>query len=253
MHGWNLPRPTGQVLLSQRPMGGATAGPTNLPQPLQIPGCALWLDSSQNPLPEGTPVPVAPDRSGQGRHCVADQGQSIPVYNTAAFGGLGALLCSGLSEYSLGGPLLQLIGPCAVIAVVQRSEGGSFFGVNPADQASTTGDTGLAIVGGVVYIGGDGGGYSTSAPLSANPTGPCLLRWYRDGSGWDFRMSGCDVVRLEGQLGTFTVRSLIHRHTVYDSPSNDLVAEVLIYAEGLMTVQRDAIEGYLCSKWGILR
>lgn len=210
-----------------------------IPVPLQIPGLALWLDAQAGPLPDGTEVPIAPDRSGQGRHCSASRG--TPVYRPTGLHGRAALECDGTTEYDLTGPSLVLSDDLAVIAAVATPDNSSFY-------ALKAGNTHLLVYLANSVFNRDDSNANNYQPFSGSMETGCLLRWYRTAGSWSFRATGQAEVSFTGIDGPLSVSSLVHDSSLGGSA---FIGEVLIYSSGVNGTDRANLETYLSSRWNL--
>jgi hypothetical protein len=220
-----------------------------------VPAPALWYDASRSPLSDGSPVAGLGDLSGFGRDAVASGAGPVPTYDAGAFGGLGAVECQGQADYVLVDPF-TLSGGFAVLAVVDRSTGSSFFALNPSQPAGS--GAGLCVY-------SDGETYAASDQLddfsidAYSGVGPLLLRWYRSAESVTFAGTGAAPITLLSYLnpaqpacmGPLTVSSFVHRQGSASDGGTDLLAELLVFDAALTGPQQVALESYLTAKWGV--
>jgi streptogramin lyase len=222
--------------------------------PLDIPGCALWLDGADlsSMTLSGINVTQWSDKSGSGNHAT---GGVSPTYSSSA----GAVLFNGTSSYlqtSLSAvPTVETVFAVfrasilptqtdagAVIFGATGSGGRGFVVITNATSGSTAyqlrydayavGNIALTPYGGVIYntltlataqyTGGQGAGSTNGSSF---------------GSFQSLSFSGSTTTRIGAVSG--------------GGFFNGTINEILIYNTALAAPQRQQIEGYLAAKWGL--
>lgn len=228
--------------------------------PLQVPGCALWLDAAtSNSITFGSGTNVASwlDKSGNGRHATqatasnqahwSDQDINGIVFNGTAgeclnlpslsFTSLSIFMVARATTYSFGGTFISLT---AGNGIYLRS----FTGAPPGPTYESYG---------IDY----GGSNYRYAPSSAVVDSARHL--------WSFTLpsSGLGTFTWDGNAGnntggftfaniatTFTNPSIgAYGQAPTSSPLTGYVHEILMYSNDLTTTQRQTIESYLAQKW----
>jgi hypothetical protein len=215
--------------------------------PTQISGCSLWLDGADpagtgSPPSIGTSVSTWVDKSGNGRNAISE-GTSIPTFSNRGITYNG----SGFYRTSYSAAL-----PAETLFVVFRwasigTGGPAFIGgtqwfqrllyVDPAESRW-------------IYFGGiaSWGRWNTS-PLSSNVDYMLGVTW--NSSSVILHLNGSSLATAGG-VGTIASFS--------GSPTDSLIGgggfngtmyEMIGYNTVLTTAQRQLVEGYLASKWGL--
>jgi len=233
-----------------------------LVSPLSIPGCSLWLDaadSSTISFSSGTNVSTWTDKSGQGNNATAVASgfasTVAPTYTASNkyvnFGGSSAmttnLTASSTTETGF------VVGSVTALATNTFLGGTVSGGFNTGGRQFRTSAGGT--YGTLTYNNGGVASYASIAmnsPFAINTIG--LLEYSING--------GAPTLYEYGTLlGTGTSATLTASRvtvigarggaTSYGEALTGNIYEVLVYNAALTTSQRQQVEGYLASKWGL--
>jgi hypothetical protein len=214
--------------------------------PTQISGCSLWLDGADpagtgSPPSIGTSVSTWVDKSGNGRNGISE-GTSIPTFSNRGitYNGSGSYRTS----YSAALPAETLF---VVFRWASIGTGGpAFIGgtqwyqrllyVDPAESRW-------------IYFGGiaSWGRWNTS-PLSSNVDYMLGVTW--NSSSVILHLNGSSLATAGG-VGTIASFSGSPTHSLIGPGFNGTMYEMIGYNTVLTTAQRQLVEGYLATKWGL--
>ena len=224
--------------------------------PRIIPDLQLWLDAAQlSGVSEGSAVDLWGDSSGQGRNATQATASSQPRYFQSIMHGRPALRFDGLDDY------LLLPGP-----VVAGSQARTVF---VAARVNVIGNKGLIDLGGgatlfssfmlspesAVRINGGNRVWQQSAPSNV----PAIMTVMLDGSSttnlsaWINQTAltvDSTVVATINTAGNGTVGGYSPAPTGFHSLAGD-IAEIIVYSRALSPAERQLVENYLASKYGI--
>ena len=215
--------------------------------PTQISGCSLWLDGADpagtgSPPSIGTSVSTWVDKSGNGRNAISE-GTSIPSFSNRGITYDG----SGFYRTSYSAAL-----PAETLFVVFRwasigSSGPAFIGGTQWFQRLVYVDPASSRW---LYFGGIASwGRWNTAPLSSNVD-------YMFGVTWN---SSSVIMHLNGS-SLATAGGVGNIASFSGSPTDSLIGgggfngtmyEMIGYNTVLTTAQRQLVEGYLATKWGL--
>ena len=232
--------------------------------PLDVDGLALWLDAADvNTLTlSGSNVTAWRDKSGLGNHAAPSVS---PTVSMAAFGGRQSLSFNG-STMDMGGSISITGDTLTVIAVYLTNSppnGGngqrviSFASPGASDWDSTLRCTGINIQGysanpneitlvrNNVLVANSGTQHQAGVPVIG-----CAQ--YTGAAGYAY-MNGTVGPTVAASSGTFGISTygIANQSTGTVERLNGYIGEVLVYSTSLSTTQRQQVEAYLASKWGL--
>lgn len=217
--------------------------------PTDIAGCQLWLDASQEAFANNDPVGTATDWSGQGHNATQGTAGQQPTFKTNIINGLPVFRFDGTAD-NLGGIATSNAARTVFIVLQKRS--------------AVTGDSQVAIsfnntITAVIFTnsGFFASGYGWYAPATAiggTVTNPNIL-------GMKFSSASSVTPYVNGTAGTpfdpdndyssGNAFRLGSTDTGPNNPSDIDIAEVIIYDTALSDSDRDSVESYLGTKYGI--
>ena len=199
-------------------------------------------------LADGAAVSQWDDLSGNARHLLQATGANQPLYTAAILNGKPVVRFDGVND-TLKATAFTLVQPEHVFIVIRwRSAAG-------AVEANNFGMDGNAANGGALYEASNSSNVAATAgaALAASPTGGATV-WHSysvlfNGASSELRTDGGAAV--SGNLGANNLGGLtLGARADAAGPADVDVAEVIIYASVLSTSDRQAVEGYLRTKWG---
>lgn len=230
--------------------------------PSEIASLALWLKADSLSLADGDPVATWADQSGNGLDATEADSAKRPVYKASILNGQpvvrfdgsndrlviadgGALNFAGVAEYTM---FVVGIGNTSNRSIISRGSPtyGAWsiaFKVAPPYPPDFARRDGL------------GGGANATCPNGA-PGQPFLYGMRYDGSslsGYDLGTAGTPaptVIALPTESGVSTYLA-VSSHDGSGSPFDGDIAEVLIFDAALSTSDREAMERYLATKYGL--
>jgi hypothetical protein len=228
--------------------GGAAAF-----SPLDIPGLQLWLDASQIVgLNDGDPVTTWSDLSGNGYDATQATASKKPLYKTNIKNGRPCVLSDGVDDalYSS----VVSTHPFTIYAVVYAAAN-----VGADHSFLTDGDSGGARRNVCTF--GDGSVPNAAKMSIYNGAGPiysanaltatwCVVAWVQNGASTKVYVNGTE--EISGNSGTDSINglTLMNRYTL-DVSLDGYVGEFALYQGAHGTSDRQAIQNYLSSRWGI--
>ena len=229
--------------------------PYSVFSPVQVPGCALWLDAadSSSVTLSGSSVTSWRDKSGNGGNATA----TGTITNPVSINGLKAMSYSGAtSTYFLG-------------AVTNTGSALSTFSVFIMNSTSYAAARIVSLAKPTVF---DYNSTLYAAPILRRGT---VLGAYRNNvdatvNGYTFGTAcvvssiytgATSTIYLNGTAGTGLASTGNFGYTNYEiggsfgeesvANLNGVVGEVILYNGGLSNAQRQQVEGYLAAKWGL--
>ena len=222
--------------------------------PLNVPGCALWLDgadsSSASMTLSGSSITAWKDKSGNG---VSFTIGGTPTLSNAAYNGRSSVYFNGSTNFYNTTFNLNLINHSFFIVVTETSGGNAgvlIFHNISAGTYDFNATNGLEF---------DSPEFGVEGNYANQPYSNLTYGIYGDTatsstSNLILYKNGTSVVTKTG-LTAQTSTGLVIGSRVY--PSNYMiymtgyVSEVLVYSTALTNAQRQQVEGYLAWKWGI--
>ena len=211
-------------------------------QPIDIPGCALWLDAADAAsltFSSGSNVSVWRDKSGNARDATSWTGTATKVGNAIYFNGSAALQTSlsastnvecGFVVFSV-----NANGVANTFIGSQNAEGGRQFRVNPTLQTVKQNIAGVL--------------YTTGTTIVNNTT--CLGEYTNDGTTLTHYLNGVfDATATSIAYSSGTTTSIGGRFGPSEFMAGNIY-EIIIFNTSLTTSQRQQVEGYLAWKWGL--
>ena len=236
--------------------------------PLDIPGCALWLDAadqSSMTFSSGNSVNLWRDKSGNNNNASQSTTANQPSTYTSANGLTG--MNFSLSNYFRGSFSSPITGN-KLSAFVILNMNSSTYGYGRALSLSTSNNND--------YISGAGGtnisrnssnvalwqeafgnGAATVGPFSINTSTTYLVDSMFDGTTHTGYLNGTSVgsAAISSNFSIYLFGIGFQAYQLVSSSSDYWVGyinEVIVYSDALSTTQRQQIEGYLAAKWGLL-
>jgi hypothetical protein len=224
-------------------------------KPTQIPTCALWLDASDATSITGTSVYQWLDKSGNANHATAVTGN--PTLTQNALNGKSVLTFGGATN--LNSPLSMPTTGALTYFCVARPAAGGFISVSAINGGGGNNRPNTLMMyessTGYWWFSGGVGGYdgntvtlatSTSRyDINANYWSPSFTQVNINGVSYASSTSAPASLTAGG---TFLVGRASGPATEY---WNGTIAEIIVYNSTLTTTQRQAVESYLGTKWGI--
>lgn len=226
-----------------------------------ISGLTLWLDASDSNTITLNDSAVSQwnDKSGNGYHCTQATASYRPTYVTSAQNGLNAVLLNSNNRYT------KSYMQNSTNTIISGSNSRTVFvACKNADTSVVTYPfslgtranllngqifwisswIGVHVSGGVIYWSTDLLNQDPSViTVQTNGTNVNQLLGWLNGSS--LSVSSSDDVTLDTQVG----------YTIGDSTASltwtGYIMEVLVYDSNLSTSDRESVESYLASKWGI--
>lgn len=253
---WGLTVPSTFTYSSNRP--GPTASPF---EPLSINNLRLWLDGTdvcgnKSAPADGTNMTVWIDKSGSNNHLTRSTGAGFPTYSLSTsavkFGGATSMLTSNVTS-----------APMTMFFVYKNYNGGGpMFSTNnipTVDGMWPNNGWDLPERNRFTVARQDGNNFSFwyiqfNTPFPLNRT--CMITVQYGGTAAGSSMAGyldASQIFTSTTLGTMT-RSFF-RLALRQSTTDYLTAdynEVMYYAAILPVAERQAVEGYLAWKWGLV-
>ena len=213
--------------------------------PLDVSGCALWLDAADRPtvtLTNGT-ITTVNDKSGNG--CNVSNGVGY-TYNSVLFQGRYPSFYRGLS-----GTNVDIIGSNTSFSLNQPF---SFFYVGQLLVTSggdylfdgNTNRVALYNSSPTLFAGSSIGGANAS-----NLNSPHVLVGYANTTNSSIFLNSTSIA--SGNIGTSNLSNIViaNRTGGLDNPYRGHICELLFYNRIPSTTEREQIEGYLADKWGL--
>lgn len=240
--------------------------------PRTLPGCALWLDAADLSTftLSGSSITQWNDKSGNARHAVGNTGtgtysatalnSSLPGVQITATGNMRSPMAAG-----------TLPSGCSVFVVYQKTGANQTFdaliGRSGATNTSWAGPFDLYSINGTStrrFIGsGDANNYAyaeTTGLAATRSTTPTIYHFNISSSApttWNESINGTTAsytLNITGGTPTYTdAATSVWLGTRGDGSTTMVgtISEVIIYNFVVTANQRQQVEGYLASKWGL--
>lgn len=215
--------------------------------PLDVAGCVLWLDADDPATLPNSPVDTWLDKSGLDNDASQATGANRPTLATWPLNSRTTLEFNGTSHFlTLGNPAsLQLDTDFTLFTVshiVDNISQNAIYSKNGAYFCNRAWDT----VDYFVEVGGDSSGYIIGAGSQA-----VISSWVVNSSAMNLYvggvLAGSDTLAITSQLFNIGVGGVEY----YSAFFTGYISEIVVYSSGLGAVDRQALEGYLASKWGL--
>ena len=221
--------------------------------PVQISGCGLWLDAADRSTftLSGSNVTAITDKSGTKTVTVT----STPTYNSSNFNGLPSFVFTSGTRFSV---TTSALGQNFSLVGVYRVTGTSGPSPNAVPIAvgspASGNETGMGWNGGSLYYNfydfGSGEGNTTVvSTINVN-----LIH-----VGVKSSSAPNMLTTVNGTVGTTGTSSYSNANTTINVGNAGTnfgflgnLAEAIVYSNALSVSQRQVVEGYLASKWGLL-
>ncbi len=227
------------------------------PIPLQVPGCALWLDASDaaSVSVSGSNVTQWSDKSGNLLHATQATAGNRPTYSAplsaVVFNGTSSFLSTSLTASSNTETVFAVtlfnntITNTNTILGQSSTSGGRQFCMNYVPNALST-NLQLVRMNQVVInqvnVTLQSNSRSLSGYVNQNTLGSTL---YFNGTPVN------TTATPTAFTGSFTTTIGTRGNTLFDQTFTGNMYEILVYSGVLTTTQRQQIEGYLAQKWGV--
>ena len=224
--------------------------------PLQLPGCALWLDAA-DPTTftlSGSNVTAWADKSGNGWNATA---AGTPTLTTAAQNGLSVITFNGLDQYFTSSLSLGTTQPLTMFIVAKSATTTGFR--TAVSLNSAPGARGSSLM---LYLSSSGFWWFSGGNVSTDGTTSTLAlstsRYDINANYWRPSYVQMNINGTAYTSSTSTPSSLTASSTMMVGRGqggteywNGTIAELLVYSNTLSTNQRQQVEGYLAWKWGL--
>jgi len=236
--------------------------------PLDIPGCALWLDAadqSSMTFSSGNSVNLWRDKSGNNNNASQSTTANQPSTYTSANGLTG--MNFSLSNYFRGSFSSPITGN-KLSAFVILNMNSSTYNYGRALSLSTlinndfisgAGGTNISRNSSNVSLWQEafGNGAATVGPFSIDTSTTYLVDSMFDGTTHTGYLNGTSVgsAAISSNFSIYLFGIGFQAYQLVSSSSDYWVGyinEVIVYSDALSTTQRQQIEGYLAAKWGLL-
>ena len=264
--------------------------PTAFSSPTSLPGLQLWLDASDSSTlydaTSGGSLVAADggvarweDKSGNARHATQSTSGSRPVRKTAIQGGLDVLRFDGSDDWFVFSSststfkFLHSTDSTVFVALTRSSTddasivdnvGGStagtgftmYFANGSASSDKITAFAGRGVSQQTTFINTSGNDFVPSGwsvvshvgqPLDATAAERSALR--RNGGATQSNNSSTNAASTSNASNDLRIGSFHNLNTSYTFGGD--IAEIIIYNSALSDTDREAVENYLMTKWGI--
>lgn len=227
-------------------VGALTAGAATF-SPTSIPGLQLWFDASQiTGKVDGDVMPSWSDLSGNARDAAQATAAKQPLYKTAIQNGKPVVRFDGVDDFMQTASTFTINQPNTIImaafnraptATLKMIQDGAVSG---ARQTLRRQSTQYSMYAGGVYVTQPG----TSVPAWD------VLTMVMNGASSALYSGGVSI--LTGNPGTGGLQGVtLAANYVGTEAGNHDIAEYLSYNSALSTADRQAVERYLGTKWGV--
>jgi hypothetical protein len=226
--------------------------------PTQVANLSAWYDASKlTGLNDGDTVTSWPDSSGNG--LTLDVLGSTPLYKTNIFGSLPAVLYDGVNDYNRRsdvGATAIITAAAGTFLTVFRTAGsiinGSLIGLVESGVAGDAHVNTVAAGTTIVSINDDGTVDTTAGKTIAVSTN-YIHTWYHSGGALynglsDTRTASMDTIASGNTTLAAGTDLFVGAATGFFSGH---IAEAVFYARDLTESERQSVERYLASKYGI--
>jgi len=237
-----------------------------LSRPANVPGCVVWLDASDSStltLSSGNMTQWT-DKSGVGNSMTPYSTYSNATVSTAFQGGLNVLNFSGTAVYKA--PASSAVYPLDVYIVLALKDTTSIlspFAINT--NSGTDNFNGLDFSEYTTSRWHNGSSFYNRTPNTVSPsnetsTSFLLINWSIADGNYVIRRNGVQLSQTASYTWTMTAGSIfqvgyIQSTVLAPSPSaqwfKGYIGEIVAFNYQLGTTQRQAVERYLTSKWGL--
>jgi len=217
-------------------------------QPIDVPGCALWLDAAdQSSLTlSGSNVTQWSDKSGNGNTVIQATSANQPTYVTNVVNGNPVLRFNGTSHVLQTTSFTSLGTNSVSFWLVERNLSNSGGGGAPFSFNSGPNN-------GIVFQNNNGlQPLPTSVPYTSSVARIVFYNRTNTGSGDSGYLNGTVVsIRDDNTTGTYGTTFAVGMRILSTIYTSGDICEILIFI-GMPTVsERQQVEGYLAHKWGL--
>lgn len=215
--------------------------------PLDISGCVLWLDGSDGSTLPNDPVDTWLDKSGLSNDALQPASSQRPVKATWPFNSNSSLLFDGIDDYlTLANPITLQLSSDFTLFTVSRITTNTAQNSIYAKQSAYFHTRTFSVPDFFTDFGGDTSGYVGGASAQSVCTAVVVT-----GGTMDFYLSGVfvgtDSLAITSQADNIGVGGTEY----YPAWTEGYISEIIIYDSGLSSVDRQAVEAYLISKWSL--
>ena len=220
--------------------------------PTDISGLQLWLDANDTntiTLNAGTTVSSWNDKSGNGYHASQSTATNQPTYTYSALNSKNVVRFDGGDELTALDSVVTGSTNRTVFVVFNSTGGGTRYGVTLGDSTSTGQSFGISQEIGVRV----NSGYRTwttavdsthaIVTIVLDGTSTTDLSAWKNGSSLTTNLTSARTLNTAAGF-------IVGNGTAGGELSGD-VAEIIVYNSALSTSDRESVESYLSSKWGI--
>ena len=226
--------------------------------PINLSGCALWLDgadlSSINL--SGSNVTQWNDKSGNGRNLPAVSGFSNATISSAFQNGLSVLNFSGNGLYRTAAD--STVYPqdvYVIVALKSLTTHVDVLGMGPTNVDNFNSLTFSEGIQSRWQNGSSGGVRNVFSPTNETSTGFLLIQWSLANNNYLLRRNGTQLVQSSSFTYTLPSGSVLQigfRHTNLNQANfSGYIGEIIVFNSQLANSERQKVEGYLASKWGL--
>ena len=214
--------------------------------PADIPNLKMWLDATQITANDGDKVSVWQDVSGNGFNAIVNAPLTAPTYKTNGLNGNPVVnFVASLGQALRAHPTVDI--PYTLFVVARLTGGANervFASMNSNYLVGWWNGREDVMYAGNGFVADLAPASTTWKQYTAKGTG-ALTSFYKNGSLLAENSAG-----TSGLFGGVALSGYISSTT--QELSNCEIAEVLIYNVVLTDIDRQAIENYLMSKWGLI-
>lgn len=239
--------------------------------PTDITGCDLWLDASDNSTvldatdtaaSDDEAVKTWQDKSGNANHAAQSTAANQPLRRAAEVNGLDALDFDGANDYMVGtSDLTPRQTDAKTIFVVCKLDtlAVTHITYTPYNSTSTNGTRGSLAYNSTVGLNyAVLGGFEASTDETVGTASAYIHTYSQSGSGnlhdvmtqWQ---DGSELTRTSGGDQLLVDKSCTYDVGAWNNGdfTNGKMCEIIVYDSELSTANRESVESYLGSKWGV--
>ncbi len=228
--------------------------------PVDVPGCALWLDAADpNSMTlSGSNVTQWRDKSGNGCNATSLAGATAATYSSNSFNTSYPSLYFNVSKYSGSYPTntgTTLTGFFVGNLPTTNTNFSRVISLSRSGVVDYNDSSVTAML--VVATSGVNRFRTERTPLGTNYSSPTIaqpniITVLFDGTNCLFYANG-SLVATNASTGSFNISSYAIGAGVQDNGQlTGNIAEVILFNAALTTSQRQQVEGYLAKKWGLV-
>ena len=262
---WGVSVPTNALLLSQpfssiRPF-------SRYFNPIDIQGCALWLDAADSSTITRSGVNMTQwnDKSGLANNMIPFSTFSNATVMSNYWNGLNVLNFSGVAVYQA--PASSAVYPIdvyIVLALKDLTTHVDVFSLTPSAAVDNFNNLGFSeYITSRWYNGSSGFSRTPNTASATNETSTSflLMNWSIANNNYVIRRNGTQLSQTASYTWTMTAGSifqlgwrispLVFSPGSFAGAFKGYIGEIVAFNSQLTTSQRQVVEGYLASKWGL--